>query len=193
MVREALSTPAARKVVMRVDKIMGANARAIRFAVVVCHPLSGQGEVHLQISINWGNPLLCRPEIGTFEVLGRPVELQVVARRERLAEKVRAFLDRGEDRDAFDLAYFHGLGLRKDELVELSSLVAAKLAVDHLLDDDEDLLALFDHRVDEIEASWGTRGSLVVMKERPAWDQVKLGVLALRPYVPARKRPSQDS
>lgn len=186
-VRDALGTPAARKVVIRVDRFVTTDRNGIRFPVVVCHPLSGLGEVHMQMSINWSSPLQCKTERGTFEVDGREVTLRVMARRERVAEKIRAFLDRGEDRDAFDLSHFVERGLEAEEYAALAVLVEGKLAVDDDLASGIDLHALFDQRIKEIGPLWGTRGGLILLKELPTWPVVKPRLLRLRKYVPARK------
>jgi predicted nucleotidyltransferase component of viral defense system len=187
MVREALSTPAARKVVIRVDKFVTSGADAIRFPVVACHPLSGQGEVTLQISINWSNALLCVTEIGEFEIDSRTVALRVMARRERVAEKVRAFLDRGEDRDAFDLHYFVERGLKAEEWKRLPSLISTKLQEDRDLPDGLDLIAEFDQHIKDVGEVWGKRGGLTLIRGRPVWAVVKPNVVRFRDLIPPQK------
>jgi hypothetical protein len=186
-VREALSPPGDNKVVKRVDRFVTSDNKGIRFPVVVCHPLSGQGEVHLMLSINWSSPLLCDPESGTFQIGKRTVSLRIMARRERLAEKIRAFLDRGEDRDAFDLAHYMQVGLRPDEWAALSGLVHEKMRIDHDLPAGCDLHALFDQRLDEIGPVWGMRGGLVLMREKLSWNEVRPRIVALKPHVPRSK------
>lgn len=113
--------------------------------------------------------------------------LRVVARRERLAEKIRAFLDRGEDRDAFDLYHYVEQGLPDEHWRELPGLVATKMLEDDDIAGDTDLLALFDQRVATVGLAWGTRGGLVLMRDRPTWDSVRANVVSLRRYVPARR------
>jgi hypothetical protein len=44
---------------VRVVRFVTTDKEGIRFPVVVGHSLSGRGEVHMPISINWSNPLLC--------------------------------------------------------------------------------------------------------------------------------------
>ncbi len=187
MVREALGTPAAKMVVVRIDRFVSVDADAIRFPLVVCRPFSGQGQIDVQISINWSSPLLCEPEQGEFEINGRKVVLRLMARRERLAEKLRAFLDRGEDRDAFDLSHYVERGLRADEWKELPDLVSEKLRVDPDIPPGADLHALFDQQLETIGRVWGTRGGLTLMRVRPSWDVVLPRIVSLRRFVPARK------
>lgn len=186
-VREALGTDAARKVVVRVDRFATSDGDAIRFPVVVCRPFSGQGEITIQISINWSSPLVCPPEMGTFDINGRKVTLRLMARRERVAEKIRAFLDRAEDRDAFDLFHFMERGLRPEELEELKVLVKIKIDADPDIPSGTDLPKLFDQQLAAIGPLWGKRGGLTVMRELPSWDTVQRRVRQLRPYVPPRK------
>ena len=47
IVRQSLSTTAAKRIVIRIDRFISTDRKGIRFPVVVCHPLSGRGEVHL--------------------------------------------------------------------------------------------------------------------------------------------------
>lgn len=187
VVRQALSTSAARKVVVRVDRLVTTDKKGIRFPVVVCHPLSGKGEVHLQISINWSSPLLCDTETGTFTIGGRKVALRVMARRERLAEKIRAFLVRGEDRDAFDLSHYVSRGLPKGHWAEMSGLVDAKMRVDEDLPTGANLHVLFDQHIEDIGTVWGTRGGLTLISALPSWDEVKPRIVRLKRYVPPIK------
>ena len=73
-----------------------------------------------------------------------------MARPERVAEKVSTFLNRGLDRDAYDL-YFqaHANGpksLAKGEWAQLGELVADKVELDADFEIGEDLLARFDNQ-----------------------------------------------
>ncbi len=186
-VREALSTPEAKKVVVRVDRFVTTDKKGIRFPVVVCHPLSGKGEVHLQVSINWSSPLLCETETGTFKIGSRKVTLRIMARRERLAEKIRAFLVRGEDRDAFDLSHYVSRGLPREHWEQMPGLVEEKLRVDTDLAAGADLHALFDDHLEALATTWGKRGGLTLITGLPTWDVVRPRVARLKRYVPKVK------
>jgi hypothetical protein len=62
IIREALGTREAKRVVISVGELVSPGPHSITFPVIVCHPLSGQGRVALQLSINWQAPLLRKPE-----------------------------------------------------------------------------------------------------------------------------------
>lgn len=187
-VRSALTgSEEARRVVKRVDRFATTGRSGLRFPVIVCHPLSGKGDVTVMLSINWSEPLLLRPENRTVTILGRDVVLPVVALIKRVAEKVRAFLDRGEDRDAFDLYHISGRGLDPGELAQLSILVERKVEVDDDLPSGTNLHALFDEHVGVLATSWAQRGGLTVMRTVPPWDEVRPHVEQFKTYVPATK------
>jgi hypothetical protein len=52
-VREALETPAARRLVKELGRFVSSGKDSLRFPVVVCHPLSGKETVEISISIHW--------------------------------------------------------------------------------------------------------------------------------------------
>ena len=110
IVHEALSTPEARKIVKRIERFAMLGTKGLRFPVIACHPLSGIDEITVTLSIHWDAPLILKAEPETVVINGRNVTFLVVARLERLAEKIRAFVDRGLDRDAFDLYHFSKKG-----------------------------------------------------------------------------------
>lgn len=147
IVREALSTPEAGQVVKRIERFAMLGTKGLRFPVIACHPLSGVDEITVTLSIHWDAPLILRAEPETVVINGRKVTFLVVARLERLAEKIRAFVDRGLDRDAFDLYHFSMKGLSVDDVAQLPALVEQKLREDDDLPADADPHALFDdHR-----------------------------------------------
>ncbi len=78
IVREALGTPEARKIVKEVGRFSTIGKDGVRFPVIVCHPLSGIGGVTVSLSIHWGYPLLLKPEEADVTVHGRHVTLLVV-------------------------------------------------------------------------------------------------------------------
>jgi hypothetical protein len=79
-VRDALTgTPEARRIVKRVDRFAGTGRSGLRFPVIVCHPLTGKGEVTVMLSINWSEPLLLKPEDRVIAILKREATLPVVA------------------------------------------------------------------------------------------------------------------
>ncbi len=187
VIRDALSTAEARKVVKRIERFTTIGKKGIRFPVIACHPLSGVDEITVTLSIHWDAPLILKPESRVITVHGRDVPILVVARLERLAEKLRAFLDRGLDRDAFDLNYFSITGVTADERKDLPALVQQKLREDDELSGDDDLHALFDGHLERLAETWGRTGGLVVMQAQPAWSEVEPRVRWFRRFLPPRK------
>jgi predicted nucleotidyltransferase component of viral defense system len=189
IVLEALTNTAqARKIVIRVDRFVTTGKDSLHIPVIVCHPLSGKGEVSVSLSIKWNDPLLLEPEQREVSILGREVTLPIMQRIERVSEKIRAFLDRGEDRDAFDLYHFSVRGLRISEWNQLLDLVVRKIGVDEEFSRGTDLLGQFDENIRDLAMSWATKGGLVVMRETPTWDEVYPHILNFRPYVPETKQ-----
>jgi hypothetical protein len=155
--------------------------------VIVCHPLSGQGRVARQLSINWQAPLLRKPEPREVTIQGRKVAFLVVARVERLAEKIRAFLVRDRAGDAFDLYHYAKQGISTRDRAALADLVAAKLAEDDEVPTGVDLHDLFDNKVAALSKSW-SKAALVLTEQRPPWTEVGPRVMGFKRYVP-RERP----
>jgi hypothetical protein len=187
VVREALGTPEARKIVREVGRFSTGSEGSLRFPVIVCHPLSGIGDVTVSLSIHWDHPLLLKPDTTKVTVQGRDITLLVVARIERVAEKVRAFLDRGLDRDAFDLYQFSQNGLTPEETAQLANLVERKMHEDEEIETGVHLHERFDAHIAGLASSWGTGSSLVVTRAVPAWTDVEPKVKSFRRYVPRFK------
>ncbi|TMG44745.1 MAG: hypothetical protein E6H91_14855 [Chloroflexi bacterium] len=105
-------------------------------------------------------------------VAGRPrlIRLPVLARVERIAEKVRAFLERGLDRDAFDLHY-QSPGLSTSDRRRLRGLIQRKLESGEL-PDGCDLHAQFATALESARQAW-PRGGLVIVSDPPKWTEVE--------------------
>ncbi len=87
-VREALSTKAARRVVLGVDKIVRGGAASISF-LVRCRALTGGEQIAITVSVNWDEPLLLEPERQSIELPNRDrVHVPVVHRAERPQRKL---------------------------------------------------------------------------------------------------------
>ena len=95
-------------------------------------------------------PLLLAAEPETVKINGRDVTFLVVARIERIAEKVRAFLVRGRAGDAFDLYYYDKTKIAKGYCARLYGLVATKFAEDPDVPEDEALPERFDAMLTEL-------------------------------------------
>ncbi len=186
-IREALSTTEAQKVVKRIERFTKLGTTGLRFPVIACYPLSGVDEMTVALSIHRDAPLILEPERQTITIRGRETAFLVVARLERLAEKIRAFVDRGLDRDAFDLYQFSTKGVSADDLNRLSPLVEQKFREDSELPAGADLHTLFDGHLATFAETFGTKGGLVVMGDPPAWSTVEPLVKAFRRFVPRTK------
>ncbi len=187
IVREALSTPEARKIVKRIERFAMLGTKGLRFPVIACHPLSGIDEITVTLSIHWDAPLILKAEPETVVINGRNVTFLVVARLERLAEKIRAFVDRGLDRDAFDLYHFSKKGLSADDLTQLPALVEQKLREDGDIPAGADLHALFDGHLIRLLETFGKAGGLVIIREPPDWATVEPHIRSFRRLVPRTK------
>jgi Domain of unknown function (DUF1814). len=187
IVREALSTPEAGKIVKRIERFTMLGKKGLRFPVIACHPLSGIDEITVTLSIHWDAPLILKAEPETVAINGRGITFLVVARLERLAEKIRAFVDRGLDRDAFDLYHFTMKGLSAADVTHLPALIEQKLREDDQLPADADLHALFDGHIARLAKTFGQAGGLVLIRDRPDWKTVEPHVRSFRRFIPRAK------
>jgi hypothetical protein len=185
-IRNALGTPSARKVVIEVSRFVTTTPDSILFQVITCHPVSGVGRVGVQLSINWQAPLLLTAEPQTVEINKREVTFLVVARLERIAEKVRAFVVRGRAGDAFDLYYYDKTEISKRDRARLPELVATKLSEDPDVPADENLPERLDMFIAELGPKW-VDSPLIMKGPRPPWDEVKRRAASFRQYLPERK------
>lgn len=119
---------------------------------------------------------------------GNIARFTILARRERAAEKVRAFIDRELGRDAFDLWYFARERLDVRDWRELPKLIDSKLTRSELLAPGEDVLAAFDAAVAQVEESWDPSADLILVEQAPGWAEVKEEVLRFRGCLPAVRR-----
>ena len=187
VVRQALTTPEALRTVKRIDVFTRLGKTGLRFPVIACHPLSGVDEVTVTLSIHWDAPLLLAPEEATVTISGQSVTFLAVARAERLAEKIRAFVDRGLDRDAFDLYHYSIRGASPDQIAGLPGLVEQKLREDRDLAPGTDLHALFDRHLAALASTFGRFGGLTLLQDLPDWSSVEPRVRSFRSCVPATK------
>ena len=97
---------------------------------------------------------------------GRKVSFLAVARVERLAEKIRAFLMRGRVGDAFDLYHFAKQGVSARDRADLPGLVATKLTEDDDVPNGVDLRDWFDERVAALSKSWSKAALRISIRAR---------------------------
>jgi predicted nucleotidyltransferase component of viral defense system len=154
--------------------IMNSGRQSLQYPFVQVRSFSGLGAVNIRLEISWREPPLLPAELAEVQIprdvqvaAGRPrlIRLPVLARVERIAEKVRAFLERGLDRDAFDL-HHHARSLSTSDRTRLRGLIQRKLDSGEL-PDGCDLHAQFATALESARQAW-PRG-LVIVSEPPEW------------------------
>lgn len=182
---EALSTDAARVVVIRVPKIVNESTGSFTYPVIECRAIAGQSPINVRLSMNWREPLLLEPEWVRIEIHGiGDADLPVLNRAERVSEKLRAFIERGATNDAFDLYWFANK-LRRQDWMALPDLVVRKLEFSgHDLAADFD--AAFEKAISEAKEMWP--GESVIGGGAPHWDLVEPAVRKFLDALPNRPR-----
>lgn len=138
-----------------------------------CLAVSGN-TVDLRIEVNWSEaPIRPAGEVMTIRAVNRaPVQLHVMHRVERAAEKLRAFLARGFGTDAYDLYFFRAHVLTQAQLQrQIRPMLATKFAAAPTLATHLDLPQLFDEQTAQAERLYGS-GSVVLSGAAPAWSTV---------------------
>ncbi len=174
-VEAALSTDEARKIVKRVDrKSVSSESTQLRIPVIVCLPKSGIDEVQVSFSVNWSEPILLETVVEDVEVEGKPVRLRVMARPERIAEKVRTYLNRGEHRDVFDLYLYATRWMTRGDWGQLADLVERKLLADPKASKGDQARAAFDRNTAALAVGWDDPKNplRLLSAEVPVWKQV---------------------
>lgn len=185
-VEQALSTPAARRVVVSVPRIVNENPSSLVFPVITCRSLSRRGQATLGVSfsINWDDPLLDPPMMATVQLGSRAAQIPVLTARERAAEKVRTFLARGQARDAYDLRHFGAHTLTATDRRRLPQLIARKLA-GHV-PEDRNLRARWDEQTDLAGEAYERGEGLVLLRPKPPWTEVLRELQRFRTFLPRR-------
>lgn len=174
------------QVVIEISRFVTTTPDSILFQVITCHPVSGVGRIGVQLSINWRAPLLLAAEPCTVQINNIEVTFLVVARLERIAEKLRAFVVRGRPGDAFDLYYYDKATISKRDRERIPDLVATKLSEDPDVPADENLHERFDVLMAALGPKW-LDSPLIVKGSRPPWAVVQPGAASFRHYLPERK------
>jgi len=158
--------------------IVNVGRQSVQYPFLQVRSLSGLGSVNIRLEVSWREPPLLPAEIVEIRIprdveiaAGRPrlIRLPVLARVERIAEKVRAFLERGLDRDAFDLHYYANRVSMGDR-TRLRGLIQRKLESGEL-PDGCDLYEQFATALEGARQTW-PRG-LVIVSDPPAWTEVE--------------------
>jgi len=158
--------------------IMNPGRQSLQYPFVQARSFSGLGDVNIRLELSWREEPLMPTEFVEVRIprdvqvgagRSRLIKLPVLARVERIAEKVRAFLERGLDRDAFDL-YHHARGLSAAERTLLRRLVQRKLETGDL-PEVCDLHRQFGTALESARQGW-PRG-LVIVAAPPEWSAVE--------------------
>lgn len=176
--------------------IVNSGPQSLQYPFVQARSFSGLGAVNIRLELSWREPPLLPAEVVEVRIprdvglaVGRRrlVRLPVLARVERVAEKVRAFLERGLDRDAFDL-HHHAGRLSPADRTQLRRLIQRKLECGEL-PAGCDLYAQFATALEGARQSWPS--GLVIVREPPSWKDVERVLnLTYRPLLrsPLRRR-----
>lgn len=157
--------------------IMNPGRQSLQYPFVQVRSFSGLGDVNIRLEISWREPPLLPAEPVEIRIprdvqvaAGRPrlIRLPVLARVERVAEKVRAFLERGLDRDAFDLHHY-ARALSTSDRTRLRGLIRHKLERGDL-PEGCDLHLQFATALESARQTW-PRG-LVIVSAPPPWMEV---------------------
>lgn len=190
-VREALSTRKAKRAVLGVSDIVRQSPKSLGF-LVRCRSISGGTDMPITLTVNWEEPIELEPEWQSFNLPGGdPIRIPVLHRVERAAEKVRAFLDRGEANDAYDLYWYSTRVLDANDWKRLPGVLRAKLRVlRHAVGDE--LHKRFETMRSNAATQWQIGQGIVVVENPPNWDAVNRQLSAFKKLVP-QKRPKPTS
>jgi len=185
-VAEALSTDAARKVVLSLPRIVNENAKSLVFPEVICHSLNRRGHatVGVSFSINWDDPLLEPPIPATIQLPTGGVQIPVLSRAERASEKVRTFLIRGEARDAYDLQHYGARTLSAADWKKQPRFIRHKLAHAVDLPQGADLHQLWDTQTELAREAYERDEGLVLRAPKPLWSDVLVQLRRFKGSVP---------
>lgn len=173
MIKAALSTAEGRRVVIRIGDIVMNNPQSIDVHFVVCRPLSRSDEITIRIQIGWRFPPLLAPVNHVITLrTGTTIALPILAMRERVAEKVRAFTERGLPRDAYDLHFYAIRVLKQADYKGLARLIYKKLQEGDL-PDGTNLHEQFELSLRLAAASWSTPRSMTLTTGQPSWNEVE--------------------
>ena len=183
LIIRALSTADAKKVVLKlVPNRPGQNS--VTF-LVECRRLSGGATLPITITINWSEPFLLPPVMADYRLPdGTPIKVPVMRAVEPSAEKVRAFLSRGEATDAYDLWWYWSRVLTTVDREKLPGLIKRKLlSTTRPVPGADDLHARFDAMRENAEEEWASGKGLVLSGKKPDWKDVDAALLRFKARV----------
>lgn len=186
-IRRALATPAAKRIVLSIDRITARGNDSLTL-ILQCRPLRGGDPMGITFSVNWSEPFLLKPVMESYVVRGETIAVPVMDPRERAAEKVRAFLDRGEAGDVYDLWWYASEVLTDAEMLKLGSLIKTKLE-NSRLGDELDLQERFYEMTENAKAEWAKGQNLILSAtDKPAWAEVAKALTRFKGVTPRKPR-----
>lgn len=185
-IERALSTAEAKKVVLKVTPNRPGQS-SISF-LVECRRLAGGATLPITITINWSEPFILPVVKGDYLLPnGTPIKVPVMQAVERAAEKVRAFLTRGEATDAYDLWWYWNRVLTTVDNEKLPSLIKRKLASSaRPIPGADKLHERFEKMRQNAEDEWKTGRGLVLSGKKPDWKDVDAALLKFKARTPAK-------
>jgi len=185
-IERALSTTEAKKVVLKVTPNRPGQS-SISF-LVECRRLAGGATLPITVTINWSEPFILPVVMGDYLLPnGTPIKVPVMQAVERAAEKVRAFLTRGEATDAYDLWWYWNRVLTTTDRAKLPGLIKRKLASSaRRIPGGETLHERCDEMRANAEDEWRTGKGLVLSGKKPDWPVVDAALLKFTARTPGK-------
>jgi predicted nucleotidyltransferase component of viral defense system len=180
LIVRALSTAQAKKVVLRVvPNRPGQNS--ISF-LVECRRFTGGASMSITVTVNWSEPFILPAVKADYRLPdGTAIKVPVMQAVERAAEKVRAFLTRGEASDAYDLWWYWNRVLTKANRKKLPGLIKKKLATTaRPIPGADTLHTRFDEMREAARDDWKTGKGLVLSGTKPEWKVVDAALLQFK-------------
>lgn len=174
------ANPEAARVFLAKPRIVNITDRGISYPIIECRAVgSGRNPITVKLSINWSERLQLDAVWQELTVHGitRKVRIPTVDGRERAAEKVRAFLERADVNDAFDLNHFAARNWKPRDWNVVARLIPIKLQ-NSTIRPGTNLPTRFDEQLARVKSVWP--GDLVVSGGAPSWSAVEPGVLRFR-------------
>lgn len=186
LVMRALSTQEAKKVVLRIiPSRPGKNSVSF---LVECRRLAGGTTLPITVTINWSEPFRLPPVMASYKLPdGTPIKVPVMRAIERAAEKVRAFVTRGEASDAYDLWWYWDRVLTMGDRERLPSLIKRKVRSSaQAIPGGDKLHQRFDDMRRNAEDEWTTGKGLVLSGTKPEWKNVDASLLKFKARTPEK-------
>jgi predicted nucleotidyltransferase component of viral defense system len=185
-IERALSTTEAKRVVLKVTPNRPGQS-SISF-LVECRRLAGGATLPITVTINWSEPFILPVVMGDYLLPnGTPIKVPVMQAVERAAEKVRAFLTRGEATDAYDLWWYWNRVLTTTDRTKLAGLIRRKVASSaRRIPGSENLHERCDEMRANAQDEWRTGKGLVLSGKKPDWKDVDAALLKFKARMPAK-------